>query len=216
MRILNLHGFMGKADNRTYSALCELMPKEDIVSPKLEYMNAHPDEIFTKLTEIIKNEDIDIIIGQSLGGFFALSLAFNCGLPCILTNPCFFPAETKVIVNSEISKDILDEYKEKSRIRFFRKAYILISDNDTIIPGNYEKCKVITPHIKQVEGTHSNIKNLKEELIEILGILKDPDERAIHLTDLFDKIDKIVIVDDARTFDVSQLKDIDFEKDEDE
>ena len=201
MKVLNLHGFMGKADNRTYSALCELMPKENIVSPKLEYMNDHPDELFAKLNRIIENEDIDIIIGQSLGAFYALPLAFVGGLPCILTNPCFFPAETEVIINSEISRDILEEYREKSRTHFFRKAYILLSDNDTIIPENYEMCKDITPHIKHVKGTHSNINNLKKELAEILDILNDPEERVVHLSDLFDKTDKIVIVDDARNFD---------------
>lgn len=208
MKILNLHGFMGKSDNRTYAALCDLMPKEDIVSPSLDFMNEHPEKLFNKLAEIIRNENIDIVIGQSLGGFYALPLALTCGIPCILTNPCFYPAETGVIVNSELSREILKEYKDNTGIRFFRKAYILISDNDTIIPENFEKCKDITPNIKQVKGTHSNIKNLKEELAEIIKLLSEPDARAIHLADILDKIDEIVIVDDARNFDVSQLEDL--------
>ncbi len=173
MRILNLHGFMGKADNRTYSALCKLMPKEDIVSPSLDFMNESPQELLEKLTTKIEDEHINIVIGQSLGGFYALPLAISFGIPCILTNPCFFPAETGVIVNSELSRDILEEYRKNSDISFYSKAYIMISDNDTIIPGNFEKCKAITPNIRQVEGTHSNIKNLKEELSEILKILNE-------------------------------------------
>ena len=177
MKILNLHGFMGKADNRTYATLCELMPKEDIVSPSLDFMNEHPKKLFNKLAELIRNENIDIVIGQSLGGFYALPLALKCGIPCILTNPCFHPAETGVIVDSELSREILNEYRENSGIRFFRNAYILISDNDTIIPRNIEKCKRITPNIKQVEGTHSNIKNLKEELAEILKLLSEPNQK---------------------------------------
>lgn len=211
MRILNLHGFMGKADNRNYTALCKLMPKEDIVSPKLDFMNEHPAELIEKLSKIIKNEDIDIVIGQSFGGFYALHLAYRCGIPCILTNPCLFPADTDVIVDSDISRDILEEYRHLSRSVYFAKAYILLSDNDTIIPDNKEKCKGITPHIKVVEGTHSNIRELKKELAEILDILSDPEEREVHLADLLSGIGKIVIVDDARTFDISQLDDIEDE-----
>ncbi|SFW22357.1 YqiA/YcfP family alpha/beta fold hydrolase [Ruminococcus flavefaciens] len=173
MKILNLHGFIGKADNRTYAALCELMPEEDIVSPSLDFMNEHPEKLFNKLAVIIRNENIDIVIGQSLGGFYALPLAISFCIPCILTNPCFFPAKTGVIVDSELSMDILEEYRKNSDISFYSKAYILISDNDTIIPGNFEKCKAITPNIRQVEGTHSNIKNLKEELSEILKLLNE-------------------------------------------
>lgn len=172
MRILNLHGFMGKADNRTYVALCELMPKEDIVSPSLDFMNEYPEKLFNKLTEIIRIENIDIVIGQSLGGFYALPLAIKCGIPCILTNPCFYPAEAGVIVDSELSREILNAYRENSGIRFFRKAFILISDNDTIIPNNYDMCKDISPNIKLVKGTHSNIIGLKDELSAIMSRLE--------------------------------------------
>ena len=35
MKILNLHGFMGEADNKNYKALCEIFPSENIISPKI-------------------------------------------------------------------------------------------------------------------------------------------------------------------------------------
>lgn len=35
MKILNLHGFMGEADNKNYKALCEIVPAESIISPQL-------------------------------------------------------------------------------------------------------------------------------------------------------------------------------------
>ena len=211
MRILNLHGFMGKADNRNYSALCKLMPKEDIVSPKLDFMNEHPAELIEKLSKIIKNEDIDIVIGQSFGGFYALHLAYRCGIPCILTNPCLFPADTGVIVDSDISRDILEEYGHILRSAYFAKAYILLSDNDTIIPDNKERCKGMTPHIKVVEGTHSNIRDLKKELADILDILSDPKEREVYLDDLLYGSSGIVLVNDEKTIVIRQLGNIEDE-----
>ncbi len=45
MKILNLHGFMGEADNKNYKALCKIFPAEDIISPKIDYINTAPEEL---------------------------------------------------------------------------------------------------------------------------------------------------------------------------
>ena len=39
MKILNLHGFLGAADNRNYKALCGIVPADTIVSPKMPYQD---------------------------------------------------------------------------------------------------------------------------------------------------------------------------------
>ena len=45
MKILNLHGFMGEADNKNYKALCGIFPSEDIISPKIDYKKTSPDKL---------------------------------------------------------------------------------------------------------------------------------------------------------------------------
>lgn len=50
MKILNLHGFMGEADNKNYKALCKIVPAESIISPKLHYKGNSPQEILDMLS----------------------------------------------------------------------------------------------------------------------------------------------------------------------
>ena len=56
MKILNLHGFMGEADNKNYKALCSLFPENDIISPRLNYMANAPEEILKHLSDLIDSD----------------------------------------------------------------------------------------------------------------------------------------------------------------
>ena len=49
MKILNLHGFMGEADNKNYRALCSIVPAESIISPQL---NIRTESNFLGLRQI--------------------------------------------------------------------------------------------------------------------------------------------------------------------
>ena len=203
MKIMNLHGFLGKADNRNYQALRELLPDAEIISPKLDFLRVTPERILDMLFITAAQENIDLIVGQSLGAAFGLITARRYGVPCILTNPCLEPEKTEIIMNSEISSELLAEYGKICFRQYFAKAYILLSDRDEIIPGNFDICKPLAPHVKLTGGTHSKLNDLKGELGALLKKLETPESRAVHLTDLFDKIDKIIVADDASTFDMS-------------
>ena len=66
MKILNLHGFMGEADNKNYKALCGIFPSEDIISPKIDYKNTLPDKLLAQFADMVDSDDF-IFVGQSLG-----------------------------------------------------------------------------------------------------------------------------------------------------
>lgn len=53
MKILNLHSFMGEADNKNYKTLCEIVPAESIISPKLHYHENSPQEILGMLSSLV-------------------------------------------------------------------------------------------------------------------------------------------------------------------
>jgi len=101
MKILNLHGFMGEADNKNYKALCEMFPAENIISPKIEYINTAPEELMKSFSDIADTDDF-IFVGQSLGGWYADKLSRKFKRPCILTNPCYYPHELEIISTSGI------------------------------------------------------------------------------------------------------------------
>ena len=74
MKILNLHGFMGEADNKNYKALCKFFPAEDIISPKIDYINTAPEELMKCFSDMVDTDDF-IFVGQSLGGLYADKLS---------------------------------------------------------------------------------------------------------------------------------------------
>lgn len=196
MKILNLHGFLGKADNRNYQALRKLLPDAEIISPKLDFLQDTPQYIFSHLLSIVKQEKIDLIVGRSLGAAFGLLTAQQCCVPCILTNPCLEPQKTKVIVDSEIRAEILAEYEKVSFRQYYAKAYILLSDHDEIIPLNSHICRQLTPYVRITAGTHSRIDNLHVELAALLDVLEKQEVPEVYLTDLFENLEGIIVADD--------------------
>ena len=89
MKILNIHGYRGSAENSAYSALKEIGC--DVLSPQTDYDSAPPDEVMAVLRDIADNAEIGLIVGTSLGGFYAAVLAAETDLPVLLVNPCLMP-----------------------------------------------------------------------------------------------------------------------------
>lgn len=167
MKILNLHGFMGEADNKNYKALGGIVPVEKMISPQLSYKEKSPLEILDMLSVLVDSEDF-IFVGQSLGGWYAdqLSRMFNC--PCILTNPCYYPHELELIKDSGIPAEFVEQYRELSAHEMNERAYTLCSDEDTVLPDNYQNCVNLSQYVTSVHGSHSTIENVGEYLFDML------------------------------------------------
>ncbi|MCR5600383.1 MAG: MBL fold metallo-hydrolase [Ruminococcus sp.] len=167
MKILNLHGFMGEADNKNYKALCDIISPDDIISPKMKYMELSPSELLEKLSEYVDTDDF-LFVGQSLGGWFADKLSRKYRRPCILTNPCYYPHELELITASGIPAEFVEEYRKMSVSTQNERAYTLCSDADTILPANHADCVKLSETIKAVHGSHSTIENIGGYLSEML------------------------------------------------
>lgn len=167
MKILNLHGFMGEADNKNYKALCEIVSAENIISPQLHYKENSPQEILDMLSALVDSDNF-IIVGQSLGGWFADKLSRKFGCPCILTNPCYYPHELGIIRDSGIPAEFMEQYCEMSVHNKNERAYTLCSDADTILPSNDKNCRKLSQYVTSVHGSHSTIKNVGEHLSALL------------------------------------------------
>lgn len=89
-KILNIHGYGGDPRNAACGALSALGC--DIVSPAIDYDAQTPDAVMAGLRgAIAEDRDIGVIVGTSLGGFFAAVLAAETGLPVMLVNPALLP-----------------------------------------------------------------------------------------------------------------------------
>lgn len=172
MKILNLHGFMGEADNKNYKALCEMFPAENIISPKIEYINTAPEELMKSFSDIADTDDF-IFVGQSLGGWYADKLSRKFKRPCILTNPCYYPHELEIISTSGIPAEFLEQYRAMSAHDSNERAYTLCSDADTILLDNFSNCKKLSEQVVRVHGSHSTIENVGEHISGLLNEIQN-------------------------------------------
>lgn len=90
MQILNIHGYNGSPHNAAYAALNE-NSCQDITAPSIDYDAESPEIILEGMKGIIADKQIKMIVGTSLGGFFAAVLSAELNLPVILVNPCLMP-----------------------------------------------------------------------------------------------------------------------------
>lgn len=172
MKILNLHGFMGEADNKNYKALCEMFPVEDIISPKIDYINTAPEELLKYFSDMVNTDDF-IFVGQSLGGWYADKLSRKFKRPCILTNPCNYPHKLELITASGIASEFVEQYRKMSSYTGNERAYTLCSDADTILPDNYADCVKLFRTVKRVHGSHSTIENVGEYISDMLAEIQN-------------------------------------------
>jgi len=172
MKILNLHGFLGAADNKNYKVLCEMFPAEDIISPEIDYINTAPEELLRQFSDMAITDDI-IFVGQSLGGWFADKLSRRYKRPCILTNPCNYPHKLELITSSGIAAEYVEQYRRMSACDGNELAYTLCSDGDTILPENYGDCVKLSRTVRRVHGSHSTIEDLGEHISGLLNEIKN-------------------------------------------
>ena len=85
MNILYLHGY--KSDKNAYKArqLQQLRPQHRIICHTLRYEELPPEEIQQEIRQYVADEEVDIIVGSSFGGYHALcaSLWFEGPVWCI-------------------------------------------------------------------------------------------------------------------------------------
>jgi len=91
--ILYIHGFGSTGQSFKTDLLKAYFPLEEIISPTLKH---NPKEDFLTLMDIVKqhkNEKV-LIVGTSLGAYYAYLLSRKFKVHCALINPSMEPGET--------------------------------------------------------------------------------------------------------------------------
>lgn len=89
--MLYLHGFASCGEGNKSRILKKYFLDETFFAPNLPYS---PFDAIEALEKLIQTEQIDILIGSSLGGFYATYLAEKYHLKAILLNPSTEPWQT--------------------------------------------------------------------------------------------------------------------------
>lgn len=194
MKILYLHGIGSGANSNTAKQLIKYFTDDsevEILAPELPAM---PRDAFNFILELQKHEQPNIVIGTSLGGFYARYLH---GPIKILINPAMMPTDVVKAVgfgthkflkprnNGEqtytVDETFIEQLQEiaDSQDAFIddemlAETFAFFGTNDTII-SNYDIFKSIYReyHAKYIEAEHrlSN-KNIECDLIPLIKELR--------------------------------------------
>lgn len=87
MNILYIHGYNGNMYGNSYHHLQHHAAGHNLYS--IDYNPEQPEQAIQSIKQYVADNQIDLIIGASLGGFLAMHIF---GVPRIVVNPCWNPA----------------------------------------------------------------------------------------------------------------------------
>ncbi|MEA1879785.1 MAG: YqiA/YcfP family alpha/beta fold hydrolase [Campylobacterota bacterium] len=90
-KILYLHGFASCGVGNKSTTLKQYFGASNVLCPDLD---PSPDKAIASIEKLIENLEDVLLIGSSLGGFYATYLAEKFGLKAVLINPSTQPWET--------------------------------------------------------------------------------------------------------------------------
>ena len=146
MNIIYLHGFQCSPlsiKGQYIQAFCQNLPHVQVHLPDL---NMPPEQVLAYVSEMIACLDQVVLIGSSLGGFYATQLVAKHAVPAVLINPAMRPwqlfhdlfgAELPYVVNAQWTLDQtqLDQL-EQMAVPFVQdadKILVLLQQDDEVL-----------------------------------------------------------------------------------
>lgn len=150
--VLNLHGLNGSSHNTNYTLLMELYSEDYVISPQIDYAVISPTEVLRRLKEY---KDIDYVVGNSFGGFYAYVLSNMLHIPCLLVNPCippdrYIPSLVEGYAFTEELADLMDRYSNN-----LQPVYMILGMDDDILSPVYTEQIVNVTKLWKIQGGHS-------------------------------------------------------------
>lgn len=119
MRVVFFHGLESKPHSEKNIELVKHFGESNVYAPTMDYRDPF---LFDTVLKEIKERDIQLLIGSSMGGYFAYCLSTLTGIPTLLFNPAVIsrsfdpvtelgnlPAKHTVVLG--INDDVIDPVK---------------------------------------------------------------------------------------------------------
>ena len=184
MNILYIHGLSSSGNASTSNNLRLLLPDHNVFSPDLPI---DPQEALTLLQTIVKEQNIDIAVGTSMGGMFAQKLR---GTRKIIVNPAFHVSRTlrkNIGINPffnkradgateyEITEEICQAYEELESAQFDNLTdeernltYALFGTDDDVVNCEPEYLEHYTHCAKFTGGHRLSLDNLRDTIVPLI------------------------------------------------
>lgn len=124
-KALYIYGFNSNSNSSTKDMLNTLLKEFGYEVVSVDYDQMDPNASLDKIEDYVETNDIDLVIGSSLGGFYTLCVSNN--VKKIVINPCMFPSkELPKIV--KLPDDVLIEYKRLETFLYEDNTMLSIDD----------------------------------------------------------------------------------------
>ena len=180
--ILYLHGFASCGDSNKTRILKSFFGEDEVLAPDLP---VNPHEAVSLARKLIIEHDIDLVIGSSLGGFYASYLCETMGLKTVLINPSIQPYITLrpfIGTNHYWCSGKAFEFTKEDLTALFeyaigtpndpQKYLLLLQTGDELLDYKRAEEKYAGAKIIVQEGGNHRFENLKEYLTEIRAFRK--------------------------------------------
>lgn len=131
MKILYIHGYNGTPDGPKLDMLRKEYRRATIVAPQHDSV---PDHVHDLLDDIVSDFDMldDVIIGNSLGGFWANFFSLRYGVPALLINPVVSPSNSLKSLGCNFAADYL-AYEKMVLTGKVAPKTVLLAQNDEVL-----------------------------------------------------------------------------------
>lgn len=102
-KILYVHGFNSTPYSNTYNTFKKLLNPDFYELHTIDYDPKDPKTAVDEIKKYVKENEIDTIIGSSLGGFLTLHIF---GVSRIVINPCWNPADELPLIGYDGPTDV--------------------------------------------------------------------------------------------------------------
>jgi len=180
-KILYIHGFASCGDSTKTRLLKEYFGTSEIISPDLP---VEPDEALAFLRGLIASNPVTLLVGSSLGGFYATKLSGEFGLDAVLINPSVHPYRTLssfVGTNRFWCSAETFEWKREYLMQLLRIAeqirlpdarlLVLLQTGDDVLDYSVAEATYRDYEVIVEEGGNHRFENLSEYL-PMIGDLK--------------------------------------------
>lgn len=117
MRILFLHGLESQPNCQKVKWLQDQGHR--VQSPEIDY---HDNQSYENIYKLTRRNNYDVIVGSSMGGWFAWNLGKELGVPVLLLNPALHSRSIEPTIGSWINEE-----------QKMSKVFLAIGNDDIII-----------------------------------------------------------------------------------
>jgi predicted esterase YcpF (UPF0227 family) len=191
MNIIYLHGFQSSALSIKGQQIKDYCQQQGNVQVHLPDINMPPEQTMAHLAAMIESLDRVVLVGSSLGGFYATQLVAKYGVPAVLINPAMRPwqlfrdlfgsDQIPYVVNAEWTLDHthLDQL-EQMAVPFVQdadKILVLLQQGDEVLDYReaqryYSNASHQSMLITEANGNHA-MENFADKIPMALQFLSD-------------------------------------------